>query len=71
MPEKEKTERHRNNMNHIKTHTSAAWADNFISELNDTHMPSAGRVPAMAGNAGGRVTRARVFHRSREHVAQC
>lgn len=38
MPEKEKTERHRNNMNHIKTHTSAAWADNFISELNDTHV---------------------------------
>lgn len=38
MPEKEKQERHQQNFKHITAHTSSLWADNFISELNDTHV---------------------------------
>ena len=34
----ERRERHRQNYMHISVHTSQAWADTFISELNDTHV---------------------------------
>ena len=38
MPEVEKIERHRSSFSHVSIHTSQAWADTFISELNDTHV---------------------------------
>ncbi|OUS42733.1 glycosyltransferase family 20-domain-containing protein [Ostreococcus tauri] len=38
MPEAEKIERHRSSFSHVSTHTAQAWADTFISELNDTHV---------------------------------
>lgn len=38
MPEAEKIERHRSSFSHVSIHTSQAWADTFISELNDTHV---------------------------------
>lgn len=36
--DEERRERHRQNYMHISVHTSQAWADTFISELNDTHV---------------------------------
>ncbi|GAX74440.1 hypothetical protein CEUSTIGMA_g1889.t1 [Chlamydomonas eustigma] len=38
MSEEERRERHRQNYMHVQTHTAQNWADNFISELNDTHI---------------------------------
>jgi len=38
MPEAERRERHRQNFTHVTIHTAQAWADTFISELNDTHV---------------------------------
>ena len=38
MPEMEKRERQRSSFTHVSMHTSQAWADTFISELNDTHV---------------------------------
>ncbi len=38
MSEDERRERHRQNYMHVQTHTAQNWADNFISELNDTHI---------------------------------
>lgn len=36
MSEEERTERHRHNFMHVTSHTAQAWADTFVSELNDT-----------------------------------
>ncbi|CAM6105282.1 unnamed protein product [Calypogeia fissa] len=36
MSEAERNERHRHNFMHVTTHTAQAWADTFVSELNDT-----------------------------------
>ncbi|KAL2622411.1 hypothetical protein R1flu_002616 [Riccia fluitans] len=36
MKEGERNERHRHNFMHVTTHTAQAWADTFVSELNDT-----------------------------------
>ncbi|KAH9554672.1 hypothetical protein CY35_08G075700 [Sphagnum magellanicum] len=36
MPENERNERQRHNFTHVTTHTAQAWADTFVSELNDT-----------------------------------
>eukprot|EP00898_Chlorokybus_atmophyticus_P003806 jgi/Chlat1/4426/Chrsp29S04392 len=36
MSEGERRERHRHNFLHVTTHTAQAWADTFVSELNDT-----------------------------------
>eukprot|EP00271_Cylindrocystis_brebissonii_P011686 TRINITY_DN29599_c0_g1_i1.p1 TRINITY_DN29599_c0_g1~~TRINITY_DN29599_c0_g1_i1.p1 ORF type:complete len:1058 (+),score=166.06 TRINITY_DN29599_c0_g1_i1:961-4134(+) len=36
MNEEERTERHRHNFMHVRSHTAQAWADTFVSELNDT-----------------------------------
>ncbi|KAL3691596.1 hypothetical protein R1sor_005247 [Riccia sorocarpa] len=36
MKEAERNERHRHNFMHVTTHTAQAWADTFVSELNDT-----------------------------------
>lgn len=36
MSESERKERHRHNFMHVTTHTAQAWADTFVSELNDT-----------------------------------
>ena len=38
MPETERRERHKFNFSHVEVHTSQAWADTFIAELNDTHV---------------------------------
>ena len=38
MPETERRERQRQNFTHITMHTAQAWADTFVSELNDTHV---------------------------------
>lgn len=38
MSEKERRERHRQNFGHVFMHTAQAWADTFVSELNDTHV---------------------------------
>jgi len=38
MPEAERRERQRQNFTHITMHTAQAWADTFVSELNDTHV---------------------------------
>ena len=38
MPEAEKIERFHSSFSHVSVHTSQAWADTFISELNDTHV---------------------------------
>ena len=38
MSEEEREERHRHNFAHVVAHTAQAWADNFVSELNDTHV---------------------------------
>ena len=38
MPEPERRERQRQNFTHITMHTAQAWADTFVSELNDTHV---------------------------------
>jgi alpha,alpha-trehalose-phosphate synthase [UDP-forming] len=43
----ERRERHRQNYHHIATHTAQAWADTFISELNDTHVEAALRTQAV------------------------
>jgi trehalose 6-phosphate synthase/phosphatase len=36
MPETESKERHKHNFSHVTNHTAQAWADTFVSELNDT-----------------------------------
>ncbi|CAM6051565.1 unnamed protein product [Sphagnum compactum] len=36
MPEMERKERHNHNFSHVTNHTAQAWADTFVSELNDT-----------------------------------
>ncbi|CAI5461657.1 unnamed protein product [Closterium sp. Yama58-4] len=36
MGEEERVDRHRYNFLHVTTHTAQAWADTFVSELNDT-----------------------------------
>ncbi len=38
MTEAERRERQRQNFFHITVHTAQAWADTFVSELNDTHV---------------------------------
>ena len=38
MPESERRERQRQNFTHVTIHTAQAWADTFVSELNDTHV---------------------------------
>lgn len=38
MPELERRERQRQNFTHVTIHTAQAWADTFVSELNDTHV---------------------------------
>ena len=38
MPEAERRERQRQNFTHVTIHTAQAWADTFVSELNDTHI---------------------------------
>ena len=38
MPDVERRERHKFNFSHVEVHTSQAWADTFIAELNDTHV---------------------------------
>ena len=38
MSEEERRQRHRQNFSHVFTHTAQAWADTFVSELNDTHI---------------------------------
>jgi hypothetical protein len=38
MPETERRERQRQNFTHVTIHTAQAWADTFVSELNDTHV---------------------------------
>ena len=38
MSDQERKERHRQNFNHVTTHTAQTWAETFISELNDTHV---------------------------------
>jgi len=43
----ERRERHRQNYHHIATHTAQAWADTFITELNDTHVEAALRTQAV------------------------
>jgi trehalose 6-phosphate synthase/phosphatase len=37
MPDSERRERQRQNFTHVTIHTAQAWADTFVSELNDTH----------------------------------
>jgi trehalose 6-phosphate synthase/phosphatase len=36
MSEAERAERHKHNFQHVTVHTAQAWADTFVSELNDT-----------------------------------
>ncbi|XP_024993063.1 alpha,alpha-trehalose-phosphate synthase [UDP-forming] 1-like [Cynara cardunculus var. scolymus] len=36
MPSDERNKRHNHNFMHVTTHTSQAWAETFVSELNDT-----------------------------------
>ncbi|KAI3680862.1 hypothetical protein L6452_35639 [Arctium lappa] len=36
MPPDEREKRHNHNFMHVTTHTSQAWAETFVSELNDT-----------------------------------
>jgi trehalose 6-phosphate synthase/phosphatase len=36
MTNEERKERHRHNFAHVNAHTAQTWADNFVSELNDT-----------------------------------
>ena len=38
MPDVERRERQRQNFTHVSIHTAQAWADTFVSELNDTHV---------------------------------
>lgn len=38
MTDQERRERHRQNYMHVTVHTAQAWADTFLSELNDTHV---------------------------------
>ncbi|GMH33474.1 hypothetical protein BSKO_01308 [Bryopsis sp. KO-2023] len=38
MSDEERRERHQQNYLHITKHTAQSWADNFITELNDTHI---------------------------------
>lgn len=47
MPSEDRKERHRQNFVHVTTHTAQAWADTFISELNDTHVERALRTKKM------------------------
>jgi trehalose 6-phosphate synthase/phosphatase len=44
MGDAERRELHRQNFMHVTVHTSHAWADTFISELNDTHVEAALRT---------------------------
>eukprot|EP00240_Pyramimonas_obovata_P000164 CAMPEP_0118931200 /NCGR_PEP_ID=MMETSP1169-20130426/7621_1 /TAXON_ID=36882 /ORGANISM="Pyramimonas obovata, Strain CCMP722" /LENGTH=1226 /DNA_ID=CAMNT_0006873671 /DNA_START=433 /DNA_END=4113 /DNA_ORIENTATION=- len=44
MGDAERRERHRQNFMHVTVHTSQAWADTFVSELNDTHVEAAIRT---------------------------
>jgi trehalose 6-phosphate synthase/phosphatase len=44
MPAEDRQERHRQNFVHVTVHTAQAWADTFISELNDTHIEAALRT---------------------------
>lgn len=47
MPDEERRERHRQNFVHVTVHTARAWADTFVSELNDTHVEAALRTRKM------------------------
>lgn len=38
MNDEERRERHQQNYLHITKHTAQAWAENFVTELNDTHI---------------------------------
>jgi len=44
MSDAERRERHRQNFMHVTIHTAQAWADTFVSELNDTHVEAAIRT---------------------------
>jgi 3-dehydroquinate dehydratase len=58
MPEAERRELHRQNFMHVTVHTSHAWADTFISELNDTHVEAALRTMHTPPQARGKLTTA-------------
>ena len=45
MSEEERRDRHETNFKHVTTYTAQAWADTFVSELNDTHI--AARIRTM------------------------
>ena len=55
MSEQERRERHRQNFFHVTIHTAQAWADTFVSELNDTHVEAELRTkripPALSSRA--------------------
>ncbi|CAG9463814.1 unnamed protein product [Pedinophyceae sp. YPF-701] len=38
MSDDERRDRHKQNYQHVMNHTAQAWAETFISELNDTHV---------------------------------
>uniref|UniRef100_A0A061SCE1 Trehalose-phosphate synthase 1 n=1 Tax=Tetraselmis sp. GSL018 TaxID=582737 RepID=A0A061SCE1_9CHLO len=44
MSDTERRERHRQMYVHVTVHTAQAWADTFISELNDTHVENELRI---------------------------
>lgn len=38
MSDEERFERHQQNYLHVTKHTAQTWAENFVTELNDTHI---------------------------------
>ena len=44
MSEEERWDRHTTNFTHVTTYTAQAWADTFVSELNDTHIAASIRT---------------------------
>jgi len=67
MSEQERRERHRQNFFHVNVHTAQAWADTFVSELNDTHVEAELRTkripPALCSRSA-----AQVFSSSQERL---
>ena len=47
MSEAERRERHRTNFQYVSVHTAQAWADTFVSELNDTVIEAELRTSAL------------------------
>lgn len=52
MNDAERRERHRQNYMHVTIHTAQTWADNFISELNDTHVEAELRTKNIPPHVG-------------------